>query len=149
MNDPVTFRTTILSAGKTAAGIVVPPEAVEALGAGKRPKVVVTMNGFTYRSSIAVMGGDFMIGVSNEVRGQSGLVAGQEVYVELKVDTEEREVVIPSDLEEALEKSPSAKAKFESLSYSKKRFYVLPIEAAKAPETRQKRIEKTIQELSA
>src|SRR4029079_11930768 len=62
------FRTTILQGGKTATGIEVPPEIVEGLGSGKRPAVRVTINGSTYRSTVAVMGGAFMIGVSAEVR---------------------------------------------------------------------------------
>lgn len=141
------FRAVIEQSGKTATGIVVPPEVVEALGAGKKPKVVVVLNGYTYRSSIAVMGGDFMIPVSAEVRAGAGVAAGDDVAVEVTVDTEVREVVIPDDFAQALDGAPAAKATFEALSYSNKRRHVLSIESAKAAETRQRRIEKVLQEL--
>ena len=84
------FRTTILQSGKTAAGIEVPPEMVEALAAGKRPKVLVTIRGYTYRSSVAVMGGTYMIGVSTENRAGAGVKGGDEVDVDLELDTAPR-----------------------------------------------------------
>lgn len=143
------FRAVILQSGKTATGIVVPPEVVESLGAGKKPKVVVTLNAFTYRSSIAVMGGDFMVPVSAEIREKAKVKGGDEVDVELSVDTEIREVELPTDFAEALTKNPEAKAKFEALSYSKKRGYVMPIEALKGEDARKRRIEKTIAELAS
>lgn len=141
------FQAVIEQSGKTATGIVVPPAVVEALGGGKKPKVVATVNGYAYRSSVAMMGGDFMLPVSADVRDKASVVAGQTVTVSLALDTEERTVTVPADLAAALASHPAAQAKFEALSYSKKRFYVEPIEQAKAPETRQKRIDKVIAEL--
>ncbi len=143
------YRTTILSAGKTAAGIEVPPDVVEALGSGRKPPVRVTINGFTYRSSVATVSGTFMIGVSNDVRRAAGVAAGQEVDVELELDTAPREVEVPADLAAALDADPGARAAFERLTYSNKRRIVEPIRDAKAPETRQRRIDKSIENLRA
>jgi hypothetical protein len=139
-----TFHTTILGTGKTTAGIEVPPEAVEALGAGKRPPVVVTINGYSYRNTVAVMGGAYMIGVSNEHRAASGLAAGDDVDVELVLDMAPRTVELPTDFAAALDAEPAARATFDKLSPSNKGYHVSSIEGAKSDETRQRRIEKSI-----
>ena|SRR5436190_8520029 len=142
------FRTTILkAAGKNATGIHVPDRVVEALGAGKRPKVAVTLNGHTYRNTIAVMDGRFMVGVSSDVRAAAGVKGGDELEVEIVLDTAPRVLDIPPDLQAALDATPAARAAFEKLSYSNKRRHVEPILAAKAPETRARRIEKSVAEL--
>jgi hypothetical protein len=124
----VRFRTTILQSGKTATGIRVPDEIVEALGSGRRPAVKVTINGYTYRSTVAVMGGDYMIGVSAENRGAAGVAGGDEVDVELELDTAPREVVVPEDFAAALDAEPAARRTFDGLSYSNKSWHVLSIE---------------------
>ena len=142
------FRTTILQSGKTAAGIEVPEEIVTALGSGKRPKVAVTINGYTYRSSIAPMNGVFMVGVSSDVRAAAGVAGGDEVDVDIKLDTAPREVTVPDDFAAALDAAPRARATFESLSYSNKSWHTLQIEGAKTDETRQRRIAKSIEALS-
>jgi hypothetical protein len=142
------FRTTILSAGKNITGIHVPDEVVEGLGAGKRPPVRVTLNGYTYRNTIAVMGGRYMVGVSADVRAASGVAGGDELEVEIVLDDQPRVLEIPADLQAALDAAPVAKAAFEKLSYSNKRRHVEPILAAKAPETRARRIEKSVAELT-
>src|SRR5881296_607847 len=98
------FHTTILQAGKTATGIRIPPEVIEGLGSGKRPAVRVTINGHTYRSTVAVMGGDFMVGVSAEVREWTGVAGGDEVDVDIELDTAPREVTVPPDLVKALKR---------------------------------------------
>lgn len=139
------FRSVLELAGKTATGIQVPPEVVEGLGAGKKPAVSVTINGFTYRSTIFHMGGVYRIPVSGEVREKSGVSAGDEVEVEVALDTAPREVAVPDDLLHALEREPEAKSYFEELSYSNKLRHVLAIEGAKAAETRQRRIEKSVE----
>jgi len=138
------FHALIQGTGKTAAGIEVPAEVVAALSSSKKPAVRATINGYTYRSSVASMGGKFMLGVSNDVRQKAGVAAGQEVEVTLELDTEPREIVVPDDLQKALNKDKAAKTYFEGLSYSNKRRLVEPIVSAKAPETRQRRIEKTV-----
>jgi hypothetical protein len=138
------FTTKLELGGKTATGFVVPPEVVEALGKGKKPPVKVTINGYTYRNTVAVMGGEYMIGVAAEHRAPAGVKAGDVIEVDLELDTEPRVLEIPADLTEALEREPQAKTYFESLSYSNKRRHVLAIEGAKAAETRQRRIEKSV-----
>ena len=138
------FRTTILTAGKTAAGIRVPDDVLAALGTSKKPAVRITINGYTYRSTVATVNGAPMVGVSAENRAAAGVVGGQEVDVEMDLDTQPREVTIPVDLEAALDREPEARRFFEGLSYSDKRFHTLPIEAAKTDETRERRIEKSI-----
>jgi hypothetical protein len=143
----IKVTTTLLLAGKTATGLEIPTEVVEQLNSGKKPAVKATINGYTCRNSIASMGGKFMLSVSAEVREKAGIAAGETVTVELELDTEVREVAVPDDLAKALVGDAVAKAVFEKLSYSKKQFFVLPIEQAKTEETRQRRIEKTIAQL--
>jgi uncharacterized protein DUF1905/bacteriocin resistance YdeI/OmpD-like protein len=143
------FRTTIRQSGKTATGIALPPEIVEALGKGKRPPVRVTINGHTYRSTVAVMGGEFMVGVSAEQRANAGAAGGDEVDVDIELDTEPREVTVPPDFAEALEVALDAKRAFEGLSYSNRFRHVLSIEQAKTAETRQRRIVKAVAELGS
>lgn len=141
------FRTVIILGGKTATGMAVPAEAVEGLGAGKRPPVLVTLNGYTYRSTVAVMDGQYMLPVSAEVRANSGVAAGDQVEVEIELDTAPREVEVPGDLAAALNSDAGAKQFFEGLSYSNKRRIVEPIRDAKTDETRRRRIDKAIANL--
>lgn len=141
------FRATIEQSGKTATGIEVPAEIVASLGSGKHPKVRVTINGFNYRSSVASMGGRFMLGVSANVREGAGVAGGDEVDVDMELDTEPREIVVPPDFAAALKRDAEARRVFDALSYSKKQRFVLPIEDAKTAETRQRRIEKAIDSL--
>ncbi len=142
-----TFRARVELGGKTATGIRVPPEVVADLGRGKRPPVRVTLNGHTYRSTVAVMGGDYLVPVSAEVRAAAGVAAGDEVDVEVELDTEPREVVAPPDLAAALDADPAARSFFDTLSYSNRRRLVLSVEDAKTPETRQRRIAKAVDAL--
>jgi Bacteriocin-protection, YdeI or OmpD-Associated/Domain of unknown function (DUF1905) len=141
------FRTTVLQAGKTATGIEVPNELVEALGAGRRPPVKVTINGFTYRNTIAVYGGVSMVGISAENRAGAGVAGGDEVDVDIELDTEPREVSVPADFAAALDAEPAARATFDGLSYSNRSWHVGAIEGAKTDETRQRRIAKSIEAL--
>jgi len=129
------FRATIKQSGRTATGIEVPPEVVACLGSSKRPAVQVTLNGYGYRSSVASMGGKFMLPVSAEHRAGAGVAAG---------DTEPREVTVPPDLSDALDRDTDARRFFDGLSYSSRLRHVLAIVAAKTPETRQRRITKTV-----
>ena len=138
------FRTTILQGDKTATGIEVPAEIVEALGAGKRAKVLVTIKGYTYRNSVAPMGGVYMIGVSAENRAGAGVAGGDVVDVDLELDTAPREVTVPPDFGAALDAEPDAKRTFDGLSYSNKSWHTLQIDAAKTDETRQRRIAKSV-----
>ncbi len=138
------FRSTVQLNGKTATGIPVPAEVVEGLGQGKRTPVRVTINGHTYRSTVASVRGEFMLGVSAEVRENAGVAAGDEVDVDIELDTEPREVTVPPDFAEALHGDVAAREAFNGLSYSNKRRIVLGIEDAKTDETRQRRIAKAI-----
>jgi len=141
------FHTTILQGDKTATGIRIPDAVVEALGAGKRPAVKITINGFTYRSSIAVMGGIYMVGVNADNRVGAGVAGGDEVDVDIEVDTEPREVVVPPDFAAALDAEPAARATFDRLSYSNKSWHTLQMAAARSDETRLRRIAKSIEAL--
>ncbi len=142
------FSATLLLNGTTATGIQVPDAIVEGLGAGKRPAVVACLNGYTYRSSVCPMHGKFFLPVSREHRDGAGIQAGEEVEVELTVDTAPREVQVPADLQAAMDAEPGAKNFFDSLSYSNKLKFVLSVEGAKTTETRLRRIEKTLSMLS-
>ena len=149
MADGIRFRTSIVQSGKNTTGIEVPAEVVEALGAGKRPKVKVTIGDYTYRSSLASMGGVPMVSLSAENRAGAGVGGGDEVEVELAVDLEERTVTVPPDLAAAIDAVPAARATFDRLSYSNQSWHVLQVEGAKADETRQRRIAKSVDALAA
>jgi len=134
--------------GKTATGIEVPAAVVEALGAGKRVPVTVTIGGYTYRTTIAPMGGLYFIPVSAEHRTAAGVQAGQVVDVDIERDTAPREVTLPADLAEALA-AAGVRPAFDALSFTKRKEYVVAVEGAKKPETRRARIERAVAELSA
>jgi hypothetical protein len=138
------FRTTIELGTKTATGFAVPAHVVEQLGGGKRPAVTVSIGGHTYRSTVAVMGGRFLVPLSAENRNAAGVAAGDEVEVALEPDTRPREVQLPADFAAALDREPAAAAFFAGISYSDKRWHVLSIEGAKKEETRLRRIEKSV-----
>ncbi|MGZ4785474.1 MAG: YdeI/OmpD-associated family protein [Acidimicrobiales bacterium] len=142
------FTATLETNGKTATGIEVPETAVEQLGKGKKPPVTVTIGSHSYRSTVAVMGGRFLLPVSAENRTKAGIAAGDEVEVTLVLDEAPRQVTVPEDLAAALATDPMAKAFFEGLSFSQQRFHVDSIEGARTDETRQRRIEKSLVLLS-
>ncbi|MET8848836.1 YdeI/OmpD-associated family protein [Amycolatopsis sp. NPDC004625] len=143
------FRTTVLLGGRTATGLPVPADVVEALGAGKKPAVTVTLRGHTYRTTVASRGGQFLVPLSAENRGAAGVAAGDDVEVEIALDTAPRELDVPAELAEALAADATARARFESLSYSAKQRFVLPIGQAKTDETRHRRVAKVIADLRA
>ena len=138
------FRTTIQQSGKTTTGIEVPEQVIEALGSGKRPAVKVTINGYSYRSTVAVLGGQYMVGVSAEHRAGAGVAGGDEVDVDIELDTAPREVRVPADFAAALDVEPAARRTFDGLSYSNKSWHVLQVEGAKTDETRQRRIARSV-----
>jgi hypothetical protein len=143
------FRTTVELGGKTATGMRVPPEVVAGLGAGKKPAVRVTIGGHSYRSTIASRGGVYLLPVSAENRAAAGVVAGDEVDVDVELDTEPREVTVPDDLAAALAGDEDARRVFEALPYSHRQRHVLAVEGTKNPETRQRRIDKALEMLRA
>jgi Bacteriocin-protection, YdeI or OmpD-Associated/Domain of unknown function (DUF1905) len=139
----VTFTATITASGNNT-GIVVPAEVIEQLAAGKRPPVLVSLNGYEYRTTAGVMGGRHMISVSAAVRNATGLAGGDEVTVTLTAATTPREVDVPADFAAALAADERAGAFFGKLSNSVQRYHADNINAAKTPETRQRRIDKAI-----
>jgi bacteriocin resistance YdeI/OmpD-like protein/uncharacterized protein DUF1905 len=141
------FRTTIQQTGKNTTGIPVPDDVVSALGSGKRPAVTVTVNGYSYRSTVASMGGVSMVSLSAEHRAGAGVAGGDEVEVDLELDTAPREVTVPDDLAAALDAEPAARTTFDGLSYSNKSWHVLQVTGAKTDETRQRRIAKSVETL--
>jgi hypothetical protein len=143
------FRATLRLDGKTATGIRVPDEIVEALGGGSRPRVRVDLAGYSYQTTVARMRGEFLFPVSAAVREQAGVAAGDEVAVRIELDDAPRELTVPAELVEALERDPVARQTFDGLSYSNKKRHVLAIEAAKTAETRQRRLAKALVELRA
>lgn len=139
-----TFRATIVQSGKTACGIQVPESVVSALGGGRRPPVVVTLDHYTYRNTVAPMGGEWWIGVSADHREASGLRAGDEVRVTLELDAAPRVLAVPPELAAALDADPVAKAFFDGLSYSNRSVFTLSVDGTKSPETKARRVERAI-----
>ena len=136
-----TFTTTILQAEDVnATGIRIPSEVIAALGTHKRPRVVVSLNGYTYRSTVAPFGDVFMLPLSQEHRAASGLKPGDEVEVTIALDLEPRTVEVPEDLAAALSARPGATEAFEGLAYSRRKEFVRQVNEAKAQETRTRRI---------
>jgi hypothetical protein len=138
------FRATLQLHGKTATGIEVPAEVVEELAAGKKPAVRVTIAGYAYRSTLARRGERYLVGVSAENRAGAGVAAGEELEVEIELDTEPREVEVPADFRRALGKQGDARQFFEGLTYSQQKNFVTLVEQAKKAETRERRIDKFV-----
>ena len=141
------FRAEVELHGKTATGIEVPESVVEGLGAGKRVPVAVTINGYTYRTTIAPYTEAYFIPLSAENRAGAGVRAGEVVDVDIERDTAPREVTVPADLAEALDAAGVREA-FDALSFTRRKEYVVAVEGAKKPETRRARIERAVAELS-
>ena len=129
---------------KTATGFGVPDEVVEALGHGKRPAVTVRIGDHMYRSTVAVMDGRFVVPLSAENRAAAGVTAGDEIEVELALDTAPRVMAVPDDFAAALDAEPAARRTFDGLSYSLQRYHVEQVTGAKTDETRQRRIAKSV-----
>ncbi|GAA3297309.1 DUF1905 domain-containing protein [Dactylosporangium vinaceum] len=142
------FRAVLELNGKTATGLPVPDEVLTALGAGKKPKVTVSINGYSYRSSVGAMGGRSMLPISAEVRAGAGIAAGDTVDVDVELDAAPRTVEVPADLAAALDAEPVVRKAFDALSYSNQRAHVLSVEGAKTEATRTRRIAKVIETLS-
>ncbi|WP_092967101.1 YdeI/OmpD-associated family protein [Agromyces sp. CF514] len=140
------FETTMSQTGNNT-GIEVPSDVIEALGAGRKPPVVVTVNGYEYRSTVAVMGGRYMISFSSDKRAATGIQGGDPIVVDLEVDTAPRTVEVPADLADALD-AAGARAAFDALSPSARKAHVTNVESAKAPETRQRRLESIVAKLA-
>ena len=143
------FRATVELNGKTATGIEVPEEVVAAMGRGQRPPVRASIGGHSYRTTVARMGGRFLIPLSAENRTAAGVAAGDLVDVGIEPDTAPREVDVPADLAEVLARDDAARATFDGLSFTHRKEWVRWVEEAKKPETRATRLAKTVESLRA
>ena len=141
------FETTMLLTGNNT-GIEVPPDVIEALGAGRKPPVTVTVNGYEYRSTVAVMGGRHLIPFSSDKRAATGIQGGDPIVVDVEVDTAPRTVEVPDDLAAALDASPAARAAFDALSPSARKAHVTNVASAKAAETRERRVDAIVAKLA-
>ncbi|GAA1893543.1 YdeI/OmpD-associated family protein [Asanoa iriomotensis] len=142
------FRT-VVEPPEPMRGLEVPPAVVEALGGGARPPVTITVNGHSWRSRVAIMRGRHLLGLSNANRQAAGVTVGEEVEVDVELDTEPRVAVEPADFADALAADPLARAAYDNLTDSRKREHVRAIESAKRPETRKRRIDQAIATLRA
>lgn len=143
------FRATLETNGRTATGIEVPTSVVDALAAGKRPPVRVTLHEHTYRTTVARMGGRFLVPVSAEVRRAAGVIAGDELEVGIELDDAPRTVDVPADLAAALAEAPAAAQAWEKLAYTHQKEWARSVEDAKKPETRARRIAAAVEALRA
>jgi Bacteriocin-protection, YdeI or OmpD-Associated/Domain of unknown function (DUF1905) len=143
------YRGELEKTGGNTTGFRIPDELVAGLGGGGRPKVVVRVGGFEFRSSIARMGGEFWLGVSAERRAAGGLEAGQVYDLGIDLDAAPRTVEVPEDLAAALAAEPEAKAFWESISFSNQRWHVEQLTTAKTAETRGRRLARSLDLLRA
>ena len=142
------FETTMSLSGNNT-GIEVPPDVIDALGAGRKPPVVVTVNGYEYRSTVAVMGGRSLIPFSSDKRAATGIQGGDHIVVDLEVDTAPRTVEVPDDLAAAIDATPGARDAWDRLAPSHRKAHVTAVEGAKTDETRQRRIAAAVAKLTA
>jgi hypothetical protein len=143
------LRAKLESTGKTTTGFEIPESFVEDLAGGRHPKVTVTVNNFTFRTSIASMGGRYLLGVSADRRKEAKIEAGQTHDIDITLDTAPRETELPDDFAAALSTNPAAQQFWNTLSHSKQSWHVHQVTSAKKPETRAARIEKSITMLGA
>jgi Bacteriocin-protection, YdeI or OmpD-Associated/Domain of unknown function (DUF1905) len=143
------LRAELQQTGGTTTGFEVPDDLVAALDGGGRPKVAATVNGYTFRSSIARMGGTYWLGVSAERRAAGGLTGGEVYDVDIELDATPREIEVPDDLRAALDADPAARAFWDTLSFSNQRYHVDQLTAAKTAETRARRLAKSVGLLAA
>jgi len=137
------FTTTVELGGKTATGLEVPTEVVEALGAGKRAPVTIGLGSYVYRTTLAVMGGRHLVPLSAENRTAAGVAAGDEVEVDIALDTAPRTVDVPEDLAAALA-AAGLRERFDGLAFSARKEHVRAVESAKAEATRTRRVQRIV-----
>ena len=143
----IRMTTTLLPRGNACA-VVLDDEQVAAVGEGRRRfPVVATVNGYTWRTSVARMGGEFLVGLNREVREGAAVATGDTVDVALELDTAPREVEVPHALATALEGDPEARAAFDGLAFTHRKEFARWIEEAKREETRERRVGQALQML--
>ena len=140
-----TFTTTLVQSGNNV-GIDVPEEIVLGFGVGKRVPVKITINGYSYTSTVAVMGGRYLVGLAAAHRAAADVAGGEEHEVTIEHDTAPRTVEIPGDLDAALTDA-DVRDRFDALAYSARKEHVRSVEEAKQPETRQRRVAKIVGKL--
>lgn len=143
------LRTKVLTAGKTATGIQIPDEMIDKLGAGRKPAVRITINGFTYRSTVAVMNGRFMVGINAENREKAKVAGGDTIDVGIALDTEVREVAVPADFREVLEPRSGPERDVQRPLLHQAPRDRRSHRGAKTTDTRERRIEKAVRDLKA
>ncbi len=130
--------------------MVLDDDQVAALGEGaKRFPVAATVNGYTWRGSVARMGGEFLLGLNRAVREAAGVEAGDQVQVTLELDTAPREVEVPPALADALAADPAAKAAFEGMAFTHRKEYARWVDEAKKDETRDRRVQQALEMIKA
>ena len=137
------FKAKVIPSGN-ATGVEIPKDAIKALGSGSRPPIAVTINRHTWRSRVALMRGQCLVGISAANRLASGIAEGDVVVVDIRLDVEPRVVPEPPDLAKALDEDPRARAAFDRLPFGLRRRHVAAIEESKAAETRQRRIARLV-----
>ncbi|MFC7527306.1 YdeI/OmpD-associated family protein [Actinoplanes sp. GCM10030250] len=143
------FRAELQRTGGNTTGFQVADEIVDGLGGGGRPKVLVRVNGYEFRSSIARMGGDYWLGVSAERRAAAGIEGGEEYDVQVELDAAPRTIEVPDDLAVALAEEPAVKAFWDTMSFSNQRWHADQLTSAKTDETRARRLAKSLDLLRA
>jgi hypothetical protein len=143
------FSTTLVPRGPAAA-IVLDDEQVAIVGEGaKRFPVVATVNGHSWRSTVVHMRGEFLLGLSKATRAQAQAQAGDTVDVELRLDTEERQVEVPEALARALDADPAVRRSFDALAYTHRKEYARWVAEAKREQTRERRVAEAVEMVRA
>ena len=145
----VTYQTTVAQTGAKTTGIPVPDDVLEQLGGGRRPAVVVDVNGYRYTTTVGTMGGQALLPLSAAHRTASGLEGGDDVTVTVTIDDRPKTVELPTDLQTALDAAPRAQAFFDGLAPSARKNIVTQVTSAKTTDTRARRIAGYIEKLSA
>ena len=141
------YRTTVATSGRTATGLPVPDDVLAALGGGRRPAVAVTVGATTYRTTVGSMGGRAMLPLSAENRAAAGVAGGDEVEVDVVLDTAPREVELPEDLAAAVAADPAAQTTLEGLAPSQRKEWVRWVTEAKREQTRTDRVARAVEAL--
>lgn len=137
------FRAHVIPSGN-ATGVAIPGDVMQALGPKGRPPVTITINGHTWRSRVAAMRGQRLIGISAAHRAAAKIREGDIVDVDIEIDEAPREVAEPADLATALNECPQARTSFDRLPFGLRQKHVEMIQAAKSAHVRERRINKLI-----
>lgn len=140
------FRAVVIPSGNATA-VELPDEVVQTLGSEARPPVAIVINGHSWRSRVAVMNGQRLVGISAAHRAAAGIELGQTIEIDITLDTAPREVEEPDDLRSALDAGNAVRSAFDKLPFGLRAKHVRDIEAAKTPEVRARRIAKLIETL--